>query len=149
MSKNTCGINTPAKILDELNKGIASMFKKDEKAQMLKDGMDLSMIAIHKKSNLLEFAGAINQIYIIRDGNIIEVKGDRFSISPANYHEYGKFSNHIFELEDKDMIYMFSDGYADQFGGPDEKKFKYRRFRHMLLNNFHKPVNEQKRTYGR
>ncbi len=138
------GVNTPSKILDHLNRGIYSMFRNEEQGHKLKDGMDMSIIAIHKHKNIIEFAGAMNQMYFIRDDKITEIKGDRFSISPINYLTYGSFTNHIINVENNDMIYLFSDGYVDQFGGPDDKKFKYRRFRHMLLNNYEKPLDEQK-----
>ncbi|MCF6365417.1 MAG: SpoIIE family protein phosphatase [Bacteroidales bacterium] len=142
------GIDTPGEILDRLNRDVASIFRKDELSGELKDGMDISMIAIHKKDNIIEYAGAINQLFIIRDDNIIEIKGNRFSISPVTTN-YGHFKNHTIEVQDMDMIYLFSDGYVDQFGGPDEKKFKYRRFRHMLLNNYRLPVEEQKNNLKR
>lgn len=138
------GINTPSKILDHLNRGIYSMFRNEEQGHKLKDGMDLSIIAIHKYKNILEFAGAMNQLYFIRDDKITELKGDRFSVSPINYLSYGSFTNHVINTKENDMIYLFSDGYVDQFGGPDDKKFKYRRFRHLLLNNYEKPLSEQK-----
>ena len=88
-------------------------------------------------------------MYVLRDDNIIEIKGDRFSVSPASYRQYGKFTNHVIKVEDNDMIYLFSDGYVDQFGGPDEKKFKYRRFRNMLLNNYMKDCQEQEKILKR
>lgn len=138
------GIDTPSKILDHLNRGIYSMFHNEENGHKLKDGMDLSIIAIHKYKNIIEFAGAMNQMYYIRDDKITEIKGDRFSVSPINYLTYGSFTNHVINIEDNDMIYLFSDGYVDQFGGPDDKKFKYRRFRHLLLNNYEKSLQEQK-----
>ncbi len=143
------GIETPSKILDHLNRGIYSMFRNEEHGHKLKDGMDLSLIAIHKKKNIIEFAGAMNQLFIIRDDKITEIKGDRFSVSPANYLTYGSYTNHVINVEENDMIYIFSDGYVDQFGGPDSKKFKYRRFRHMLLNNYDKPAEEQKQILKR
>ena len=143
------GINTPAKILDHLNRGIYSMFRNEEHGHKLKDGMDISLIAIHKYKNIVEYAGAVNQMYFIRDDKITEIKGDRFSISPVNYLTYGSFTNHVINTEIGDMIYLFSDGYVDQFGGPDDKKFKYRRFRHMLLNNYEKPLEEQKEILKR
>jgi len=139
----TKGINTPGEILDELNIGVANIFKKDGYDNGLKDGMDISIIAIHKYENVIEYAGAINQMFIIRKGKLFEYKATRFSISPINTG-YGKFKTNVIEVEDNDMLYIFSDGYIDQFGGPDEKKFKYRRFRHLLLNNYHKPVDNQK-----
>jgi len=143
------GIDTPSKILDHLNKGIYSMFRNEEQGHKLKDGMDLSIIAIHKHKNIVEFAGAMNQMFFIRDDKITEIKGDRFSVSPVNYLTYGSFTNHVINIEENDMIYLFSDGYVDQFGGPDDKKFKYRRFRHMLLNNYEKPLQEQKEILRR
>jgi len=143
------GIDSPSKILDHLNKGIYAMFRNEEEGHKLKDGMDLSIIAIHKNKNIIEFAGAMNQMFIIRDDSITEIKGDRFSISPINYLTYGSYTNHVINIEDNDMIYLFSDGYVDQFGGPDEKKFKYRRFRHILLNNYEKPLNKQKDIFKR
>ena len=142
------GINSPSEILDELNISVANIFKKDGFENDLKDGMDISIIAIHKYENVVEYAGAINQLFLIRKDNIHEYKANRFSISPINT-DFGKYTNNIIEVEDNDMIYLFSDGYVDQFGGPDEKKFKYRRFRHLLLNNYHKPVDEQKNILKR
>jgi serine phosphatase RsbU (regulator of sigma subunit) len=138
------GVNTPAKILDHLNRGIYNMFRNEDQGHTLKDGMDISLIAIHKNEKVVEFAGAMSQMYLIKDDKITEIKGDRFSVSPINYLNYGSFTNNVINVEEGDMIYLFSDGYVDQFGGPDEKKFKYRRFRHLLLNNYERPLNEQK-----
>ncbi|NPA68616.1 MAG: SpoIIE family protein phosphatase [Chlorobi bacterium] len=143
------GINTPSKILDHLNRGIYAMFRNEDQGHKLKDGMDISLIALHKMENIVEFAGAMNQMFLIRDDKITEIKGDRFSVSPANYLTYGTFTNHLINVEEGDAIYLFSDGYVDQFGGPDEKKFKYRRFRHLLLNNYEKPMREQKNILKR
>ncbi len=143
------GIDKPSEILNELNKGITSVFKNEDNTKDMKDGMDIAIISIHTDENLIEFAGAVNQLYILRDDNIIEIKGDRFPISPASYNQYGRFTNHLLKVEDKDMIYLFSDGYVDQFGGPDEKKFKYRRFRNMLLNNYMKDTAEQEKILKR
>ncbi len=143
------GIEKPSEILDELNKNLAQIFKKEVNSKDLKDGMDISIISINYLESTIEFSGAINQLYIIRDDNIIEVKGNRFSVSPASWLQYGKFTNHVINIEDNDMIYMFSDGYTDQFGGPDESKFKYRRFRNLLLNNYTKALDEQEKILKR
>ena len=80
----------------------------------------------------------------MRDNKIIDIKGDRFSISLFQDIEQQSFKKHVFHLEPNDFIYMFSDGYADQFGGPEGKKYKYRRFRHLLLNIHKLPPEEQK-----
>ncbi len=87
------GIDTPGEILDKLNREVAGTFRKDEFSNDLKDGMDISIIAIHKYENTIEYAGAINQMFILRDDNIIEIKGNRFSISPITTG-YGHFKNH-------------------------------------------------------
>ncbi len=128
------GIESPSEILDRLNSEVAKIFKNDQNDSNVKDGMDVSICAIDKKNKRLEFAGAKNPLYLIRDNQIIEIKGDRFSIGPTEEQKHRKFKNHIIDLEEEDVIYLFSDGYADQFGGPNGKKFKFRRFRHTLLD---------------
>ena len=104
---------------------------------------------INEKTNKLLFSGAFNPLYIIRDNNLIELKGERYSIG-ANADiddeetEPKEFITHEYQLQKDDMIYMFSDGYADQFGGPEGKKYKYRRFRHLLLTIHKLPLEKQK-----
>jgi serine phosphatase RsbU (regulator of sigma subunit) len=100
--------------------------------------MDLAFCVLDKKSNIIQYAGAFNPLYIVRNNKLIEVKGQRFSIGAnVDFDEFNGnpkvFNSHEIQLERNDMIYIFSDGYADQFGGPEGKKFKYRRFRHLLL----------------
>ena len=133
-------IDNPAEILNQLNKGVAETFKDNEESQV-NDGMDLAFCVIDRKRKILEYAGAFNPIYIVRDNNIIELKGDRFAVGLASQNQ--SFTLHTMELFDEDMIYMFSDGYVDQFGGPQGKKFKTRRFRHILLNIHKLPLSNQ------
>ena len=98
-----------------------------------------------KGSRILEFAGAFNPLYLIRDNKITEIKGDRFSVGLEDYESGGqKFTNHLIQLHKNDMIYIFTDGYSDQFGGPEGKKFKYRRFRHLLLSIHKQALKEQR-----
>ena len=140
-------VHNPARILYSLNKNFEEIFGSIEGEFILKDGMDLAFCVIDKKTNLLEFAGAFNPVYIIRDDKLIELKGDRFSIGADSIQEEDNtknFTTHNFQLEANDMLYMFSDGYPDQFGGPEGKKFKYRRFRHLLLNLHDLPLDKQK-----
>jgi serine phosphatase RsbU (regulator of sigma subunit) len=73
------------------------------------------------------------------------VKGDRIIVGPDYGVDRGSFTNTVIPLEREDLIYMFSDGYPDQFGGPEGKKFKYRRFRHLLMSIHQLPMQEQKR----
>ena len=135
----------PAEILNILSKGIEATFSRNEDDLSVKDGMDIALCMIDKKKKRLEFSGAFNSLYLIRDNRLTEIKGDRFSIG-LTANELGKpFTNHFLELEKEDRIYIFTDGYVDQFGGPKGKKFMYRRFRHMLLTVHKIPMQEQKK----
>jgi serine phosphatase RsbU (regulator of sigma subunit) len=141
------GIETPAEILDRLNNEVTKIFKsKDNGDAAVKDGMDIVICAIDKKKRELQFAGAMNPLYVLRNNEIVEIKGDRFSIGPQSDDTYRNFTNHVVPLQKDDVIYMFSDGYADQFGGMSEKKFKIRRFRHLLLNIWNHDFEYQKLT---
>jgi serine phosphatase RsbU (regulator of sigma subunit) len=145
---NVMGINDAAEILNRLDMGVHDTFSKgvgDENVTV-KDGMDVSFCVIDKEQNVLEFAGAFTNLYIVRDSKIIEIKGDRYSVGTGGDPDKPLFNSHLITIEPNDMIYMFTDGYVDQFGGPDGKKYKFRRFRHLLLN-IHKYPLEIQRKY--
>jgi serine phosphatase RsbU (regulator of sigma subunit) len=108
--------------------------------------MDVSFCIIDKENNILQFAGAFSNLYLIRDSKITEIKGDRYSVGMGNLAEKQLFSSHYIPIQPEDMIYIFTDGYADQFGGLENKKYKFRRFRHLLLN-IHKFPLETQRQY--
>ncbi len=128
-------IHQPSHILQTLNRNFEEVFGNIEDV-VIKDGMDLSFCVLDKSMKHLQFSGAFNPLYIVRDDKLMEFKGDSFSIGADLGDGYPQkiFTNHEFSLQPGDMIYMFSDGYADQFGGPEGKKYKYRRFRYLLLN---------------
>jgi serine phosphatase RsbU (regulator of sigma subunit) len=135
----------PAEILNSLSKGFETIFQ-DVENITLRDGMDVAFCAVDKEMNVLEFAGAFNPLYLVRDNTITEIKGDRCSVGLDN--ELGiagntMFSDHVIQLRDGDIIYIFTDGFADQFGGPEGKKYKYRRFRHLLLALHQLPMERQ------
>jgi serine phosphatase RsbU (regulator of sigma subunit) len=134
----------PASILNEMNRYFDIVFGNLEELS-LKDGIDLAFCAYDFRNHTLEYAGAFNPIYILRNHEIIEVKGDRIIVGPDYGVNRGSFTNTVIPLEREDLIYMFSDGYPDQFGGPEGKKFKYRRFRHLLMSIHQLPMQEQKR----
>ena len=135
----------PAEILNSLSQGFESIFRDIENIT-LRDGMDVAFCAIDPKMKVLEFAGAFNPLYLIRDNTISEIKGDRFSVG-LNQSDEGfpgqEFQDHVIQLREGDVIYIFTDGYADQFGGPEGKKYKYRRFRHLLLALHQLPMERQ------
>ncbi len=127
-----------------MNEDFHEIFK-DVDNIVLRDGMDVAFCSIDKKNKILEFAGAFNPLYLIRDNKITEVKGDRFAIGldETNFMDQ-TFKNHLIPLQKDDLVYIFSDGFADQFGGPDGKKYKYRRFKHLLLNLHQLDMEKQK-----
>ncbi len=137
--------SNPAMILDTLNDNFSEIFSDGEQVY-LNDGMDLSLCILDMKEKSLDYSGAFNPMYLIRNETVIEVKADRFSVGADILlpTERKLFKSHKIYLQKNDIIYIFSDGYADQFGGPDGKKFKYRRFRHLLLTIHKLPMEKQR-----
>lgn len=130
------GLTTPSLILDSLNRGVSSTLRSQSSADSgagIKDGMDIAIISIDYKNKQIQYSGAYNPLYIIRDGHLLETKGDKFPIGLAQDDDLRLFTNHTFDLQEGDMVYIFSDGYPDQFGGPLGKKFKYDNFRSLLF----------------
>lgn len=124
----------PSNILNRLNKLSSEALNKSEEGRdKVRDGMDLALCSISKDFKTLEYAGANNPLYIVRDGDIIVTKADKFAI--ASFEDGAEhYTNHEFELQKGDLVYIFSDGYADQFGGVKGKKFMYRQFRDLLIS---------------
>jgi len=139
------GVEDPAEILNQLNYGVSDTFRKNNTNEHnVRDGMDMAICVIDRAKRTLEFSGAMNPLCFIREDSISIIKGNRFSIGSFNDNENNKFENHVIKYKSGDTIYLFSDGYADQFGGPLGKKFKQKRFLHMLLNIHHLPASKQK-----
>ena len=137
------GLTRPSAILDQLNiEVMKAMLQRHEKA--INDGMDLTLIAFNRKKFTMEFAGAYNPLYVVRKGEVFVYKGDRFPIGMATMDEKKSFSNQSVDIQPGDMIYMCSDGYADQFGSSDGKKYKSGNVKKLLCEIWHLPVQEQK-----
>ena len=136
---------TAAAILDGLNRGVINTFSQGNEESDVKDGMDAAMCVVDYKTRTIQFAGAYNPLYIIRSGSqeIEQIKGDKFPIGPF-IGGIQNFQNHTLQLESGDTVYVFSDGYADQFGGEKGKKFRYKNFRELLLGMQDKEMYEQK-----
>ncbi|MCS7004309.1 MAG: tetratricopeptide repeat protein [Cytophagales bacterium] len=127
-------ILSPEKILEKLHQGIINNLQTDN--TRVRDGMDVALIRIDRKRKLLEFAGAKNPVWYVKNGEMIEIKGDRNSIGEElESRKNAKFTLHSVPIENISWIYLFSDGYEDQFGGPEGKKFMRRRFKELLLQN--------------
>ena len=136
---------TAAAILDGLNRGVINTFSQGNEESDVKDGMDAAMCVVDYKTRTIQFAGAYNPLYIIRSGSqeIEQIKGDKFPIGPF-IGGIQNFQNHTVQLESGDTVYVFSDGYADQFGGEKGKKFRYKKFRELLIGMQDKGMNKQK-----
>jgi serine phosphatase RsbU (regulator of sigma subunit) len=137
------GLTKPSDILEYLNHGVTNTLHQTYEESSVKDGMDIALCCWDIKNNMLEYSGAYNPLFIYRDGELLETKGNRFPCGAFVGEEIRTFTNHIIPVEKDDMIYVFSDGYADQFGGPNGKKFMMRRFRGYLKSIHGKPVAEQ------
>jgi len=135
-------IYRPASILDRLNEEVAhTLHQKGE--DIVNDGMDIALIAYDPASNELQYAGAFNPLVLIRGKEILETKADRFAIGRATGKEK-EFTNHSLQVEKGDVVYMFSDGYADQFGGPEGKKFKTANLKDLFVSMHEKDMDTQR-----
>jgi ligand-binding sensor domain-containing protein/serine phosphatase RsbU (regulator of sigma subunit) len=137
------GLTRPSAILDQLNiEVIKSILQSQEKG--INDGMDLALIAFDRKKFTLEFAGAYNPLYLVRNGEVIVYKADRFPIGMTTMEQKKTFANQTVDIQPGDMLYMCSDGYADQFGSSEVKKFKSVNVKKILSEIWSLPVYEQK-----
>ncbi len=131
-------------ILDQLRENIIDSLHQEYGVKGSKDGMDMAMCIIDKKTLKLQYAGAYNSVFIIRNGEVHELKADKMPIGIHAIKVDRSFSNQEFKLEKNDMLYLFSDGYVDQFGGEKGTKFKQKTFKDLLLKIWDKPTEIQK-----
>ena len=155
-------ITHPGVILRKLRKEVISALGQKGVSGEQRDGMDMALITINQETRILEYAGAFNSLYLVRPKessqpaiqdavlfeteeesgyDLYEINADKMPI--AYYDKMDRFSTHEIELIRGDNIYLFTDGYADQFGGPKGKKFKYKPFKKILLKNAALPMQEQ------
>lgn len=152
--------NTPAEILEQLRQRVKNMLLQDEDSEEQKDGMDMALAILNKKTRELHYAGANNPLYVVRnkeqpvngglekygsievdDYRLIELKADK---QPVGVHwEESRFTTHSIYLQEKDSFYLFSDGFVDQFGGPNRKKYKSLNFKKLLLSLQNSPMIKQ------
>ncbi len=136
------GVLKSSEILNRLRSNIIlSMSHKDE-AEQAKDGMDLALVVIDRQLGMLEFSGAYNPLILVRKGELIEYKGDKMPVGKHIVEELS-FTSQRIQLEHEDMIYMYSDGFPDQFGGEKGGKYKARPFKNFLTQISSEPVKKQ------
>jgi serine phosphatase RsbU (regulator of sigma subunit) len=165
---NEFELQQPSKILDKLNELVKEALQQEYTD--VKDGMDMALCMVDFEQQTLQYAGANNPLYVVRhqealpegsgngqtrlNGNelrtfasesnsyqLLECPADKQAIGSYDLEEH--FTNHQFEMKEGDSIYVFSDGYPDQFGGPNDKKFMYHRFRQTLLDIQDQSMREQ------
>ncbi|MEN8228956.1 MAG: SpoIIE family protein phosphatase [Bacteroidota bacterium] len=141
---NKAFITDPGVILDQLRKEVISSLNQTGGKEDQKDGLDLSLITIDTETWSCQYAGANNPLYLIRHNELKEFKPDMMPISI--YHRMEQFTTQDIQLESGDQLYLFSDGYADQFGGQHRKKFKYGAFRQLLLDHAGESMEQQQRV---
>ncbi len=139
---NELDLPKPSDILFNLRDGVIKSL--NQGGEESKDGMDMSLCVFHKEKLKVEYAGAFNSLYLVRNGELIETKADKQPIGTYYSKDDKPFTNHEIDLQKGDAIYLFSDGYADQFGGPLGKKFRYKQFRELLVGISHESPENQK-----
>jgi serine phosphatase RsbU (regulator of sigma subunit) len=136
-------IEIPSDILGALNKGLEKTFSREKNiGTIIRDGMDAGICIIDKKKRKIFYAGAFFPLYLIRNSGLIQINGDKIIIGMNTFNL--PYTDHEIDIQENDILYMFSDGYADQFGGKENKKFMYRRLRYLLLNIHEFDVKDQK-----
>ncbi len=130
-------------ILNRLRENVKKSLRQTGKENEAKDGMDIAVCIIDKTEMKIQFAGAYNPLLIIRDGEISRIKADRMPIG-IYLREKESFTNNIIDVKKGDLLYIFSDGYVDQFGGENDSKIRSAKFKEILIENHKKSLAEQK-----
>ena len=133
----------PAVILKELNQRIFKNLKYNHLQSKTYDGMDIGICLFNRVTKKLSFAGAKRPLYYFHNHELNIVKGDYYPVGGMMFDEKREYKQHELDLESKDIIYLFTDGIVDQFGGDANKKFMYPRFRELLKSIAHQPMSEQ------
>ena len=153
-------LSVPADILQYLDAGVNSTLRQSYDPSAVKDGMDLAVCNLCYKTLTLQYAGAFNSMCLVRKNiantykitstrelffglDMLEIKSDKSPIGSNINDVADVFTNHTLQLQKDDCIYIYTDGFADQFGGPKGKKFKYNQLKEVLVLNAHLPIEEQ------
>ena len=140
---NHDNIENPSIILEKMSKGIEKAFSREKNdGTIIRDSMDIGLCVVDKVRKKLEFSGAFFPLYLIRNEKLTEIKGDKFPIGIDSEHTVYAYNE--IDILENDVVYLFSDGYIDQFGGKENKKFMYRRFRYLLLSIHQFTLQDQK-----
>jgi serine phosphatase RsbU (regulator of sigma subunit) len=139
---NTVALNAND-ILTRLKDHVIKTLHQTQNYTSARDGMEMALFILDLESKKLQFSGARRPLYLIRENQLSELAGDRMPLGISDDGE-SPFTNKEIEFQKNDIVYLFSDGYVDQLGGPERKTFKTKKFKDMLLNNSHMSMDEQK-----
>ena len=140
---NQRGIIQPSIVLNNLNVEISEALKQNDNE--ISDGMDIALCAFDLKNLSLQYSGSNRPLWIFRKGELFEVKPDKMAIGGFRIQSDSTFTNHEIRLQEGDAIYLFTDGYVDQFGGPNGKKLLSKRFRELLSSIQDLTMKEQEK----
>ena len=134
---------TPAQVLDELSDMIIKSLNQNRTDSESKDGMDIAVVYFENNTPFIQYAGAHNSLYVVRDGELNDHKADLFPVGISETGAVAPFKNNTIKLQKGDALYIFSDGYADQFGGDQGRKFMKRQLKDLFVEIYAKPMSEQ------
>ena len=137
-------VSQPSAILELLHEEVRKALKQDMPDSKSNDGMDIALVKVDTAKKQIEFAGANRPLYVFRKGELSIVKPDKQSIGGYQSESKRQFNNNLVELEKGDSAYFFTDGYADQFGGEQGKKFMVKKLQQLLAEILHLPMQKQK-----
>lgn len=134
-------------VLNTFHRIAQENLNKSHEYNNVRDSMDMALCIYDSENKTLEYAGAKIPLYLVRNGELTEIKANKSSIGSVEHGNF-KFERHTVQIQENDKVYLFSDGYVDQFGGPKGRKFMYNQFRKMILSVQHMPMSEQKKEYS-
>lgn len=135
-------ITRPDEILNALRENVIdALNQRGKKDNYIYDGMDVAALSLNYETETIQYAGAYNPLFLIRDGELLHYKADRMSVAMG--HNMTPFTNHAIDLQRGDLVYVFSDGYVDQFGGRNDKKFMRKQLQRLLLEIHDQPMEQQ------
>jgi phosphoserine phosphatase RsbU/P len=142
---NELGITNPGEILDELHKRISLTLNKDQgvEASVMRDGMDVALLSINRATREVTFSGAVRPLVYVDDEGIKAIRSGMYSIGGIKDLNSDLYPTHRIQTKGKATFYLFSDGYADQFGGPQGKKFKMKKLQELLAQASKESVHKQ------
>ena len=140
-------VTDPGKILDLLDEGVTQTLRQDQDDSATRDGMDIALCRINMETREVEYAGAHRPLYMMKGGVMAEIKGNKFPIGGGIFKNQTNFTNTKFKVEEGDSIFFSSDGFPDQFGGPEGRKFGPKKVREIVESVHRKAMNEAAMTF--